>query len=147
METIVQPYNQLLENLAGFLRENEFKPYRDFDNCFEKIIDNDKQKITFRILLNENNPNLFYCGININKILSKQQKSKIFEFINNLAGTYPFLSFHFKEHSSKCHSLYCRLTWFSNIDDTEPLIIAYQSFENSILQDIYPVIIKFLAEV
>lgn len=146
MEAIVQPCNHLVENLAEFLRENEFKSYKNFDYAFEKIINNDKQGLTFRILLHSNEPTLIYCVININKMLLEQQKSKIFEFINNLAGTYHFFSFHFKEHSNECYSLYCRLTWFSSINDTAPLIVAYQSFENKILQDVYPVIIKFLAE-
>lgn len=143
MEAIVQRCNQSIENLTEILRQKEFKPSKDFDYIFEKIINNNKQAITFRVLLHSNDPKLIDCVININKILSKQQKSKIFEFINNLSGTYRFFSFHFKEHSNECSKLYCRLTWYSSINDAEHLIAAY---ENMIIQDVYPIIIKFLAE-
>ena len=146
MGDIAQQCNQLVENLAEFLSENEFKPYKDFDYAFEKIINNDKQAIKFRVVLNSNKPQLIYCVIDINKMLSKQQKSKIIEFINKLSGTYHFFSFHFKENSNESYSLYCRLTWYSDIKDTTNIITGYHNFESKILKDVYPMIIKFLSE-
>ena len=143
MEAIVQSCNQSVENLTEFLIQKEFKPSKNFDYIFEKIINNNKQAIIFKVLLHSNDPKSIYCVININKMLSKQQKSQIFEFINNLSGTYPFFSFHFKEHSNECSKLCCRLTWYSSMNNAKHLITAY---ENMIIQDVYPVIIKFLAE-
>lgn len=61
-------------------------------------------------------------------MLSKQHKSKITEFMNELSGTYRFFSVHFKQNSNESYNLYCRLIWYSGVENVTPIINEYHNF-------------------
>lgn len=135
----------LINKLNVFLKTNDFKA-SDEENLFKKTILTDTQEMIFNIKLSPQKANIISCTIPIKKNLSKQDKTDIIVFLNQLAGKHKYFAFNFAERSDRTYNIYIRLTYIPT-DNPNDIILPYNVFREEITNKIYPKIIKFLAEV